>query len=173
MKPVKLITTVLFLVAFVGACNKGPQVGRACTDTIKTDCVNLSASESPTPSPTPTKSRSVKPTASASAKPTVAPPKTGYKPATYRMRIRNVNDQYEPAEKRVYQTDIIIFENLDKTSKHSWTEKASGAWDTGQLKYGETYRFVVDLKPGKYYWKDTVVPYIFGGPLEVLAVPKA
>ena len=172
MKPVKLITTVLFLVAFVGACNKGPQVGRPCTDEIKTDCVNLSASESPTPSPTPTKSRSVKPTASASAKPTVAPPTTGYKPRTYTIVIRNQYDQYEPAEKRVYQSDIIIFKNLDKTHTHSWTEK-NGAWDSGELKYGETYRFVVDLKPGKYYWKDTSVPYIAGGPLDVLAVPKA
>lgn len=89
-------------------------------------------------------------------------PDIGWKPAT----------DGGPA---VFVGDIIIFKNMDSEGfAHGWQNEAVDGYgvgelfDSGKLQPGEQYRYVVELEPGQYPYKDSSVPYRAAqGPMQV------
>ncbi len=77
----------------------------------------------------------------------------------------------------VFVGDLVIFENRDSRLDHSWVNEADPArgleegalFDSGPLAPGERYRWLAQVDPGDYRYKDGEVPYRAAvGPLRVL-----
>ena len=163
MKRFTIVMIVLTLA--LGACAKGKQygVGQAgCGQKGQPKCVTDLTSKKPTPKATPKKTK--KPT------PSPTPTKQSGPVNTFHIKIRNVANGYEPNTLRAYVGDIVIFENDDMSTAqgHTWTGD-NNEWNSGVVKPGKTWRWVIDLAPKRYPgWHDESVPYLVGGPFDVL-----
>ena len=93
-------------------------------------------------------------------------PDSGWKPAT----------DGGPA---AFVGDTIIFKNMapagEQPPTHGWQNEAFGPYkagelfDSGPLKPGESYTWVVDVEPGQYAYRDSSVPYRSAqGPMQVI-----
>lgn len=160
MKRTVLILAVLTLA--LSAC-AGPD------NTVGKGVGSLGDSKIPTTPPPSTKAPPKKPP---TTKPPTVKPDAGYKGRTTIIVIKSSADGYDPRERRLVVGDTIIFKNLDPNSEHSFTED-KGNWDSGKLKNGESWTYKVTAPPGIYNVHDEVVPYVLGGPIEVLPAPKS
>jgi hypothetical protein len=170
-----LIVFVAMLALVGSACSKGKIYGcdpsdKKCIDASRT----VPTSAKPKPKP---KKSSPRPTPTVS-QPASTPTVKGYEPKTYTIVINNVGDGYEPDQRSLYVSDILVFKNKDSQGyEHSFTvadyqDKNKIYEDSGPIKAGKSWTWHVDLPPGLYEFHDTKVPYLQSGRLNVTAVPK-
>lgn len=170
----RLVVAAALLALTVGACAKGQSYGcdpsdKKCLAGVST---KLPASKSPTPKKASTKP-SVKPSASKTSQ---APQPAGYKGKTYTFVIKD-NSGYKPNQLGVYETDTIVVKNQD-SGKHQFALYKPEEFDkilakSPELKPGQSWTFKVTLEPGRYNFRDLVVPYIQSGHFNVAPAPKA
>ena len=158
----RFVIAIALLGLLLSACSKGEEIGKGL-GCGKTGCLG---SIPPTVKPTPPKPKLSK---SASAKPSVQT-SSFRKGNTWTIKVRDVNNGYEPNSLRAYVGDTVIFQNTDANTAagHSFTGD-NKEWDSGIIKAGKTWTWKVNIKPGLYHWHDENVPYLVGGPLQVLA----
>ncbi len=174
MKTKRIVVAVAALALVAGACSKGQNYGNCNPDDKK--CIAASRDLPKSASPTPKRSTTKK-VATKSATPTsTAPVAAGYQPKTYIFKIRDVGHGFEPNQKVVYKTDIIVFRN-DDTMDHSFTvadfnDRSKIYKDSGPVAPGKTWKWTVTLDPGTYEFHDTKVPYLQSGRLGVSPTPK-
>ena len=175
MKRIIIILAVLTLA--LSACSKpGTQVGCTAAERKADEkrkpsekkCFDIGTTVIPTTKP-PTTRPPTKPAPRTTAPVATKPPAA--KGTTWVIEIKSSAEGYNPRERRVRVGDTIIFKNLDPNSDHSWTEN-KGTWDSGILKNGKSWTYIVSAKPGVYHVFDRVVPYVLGGPIEVLPAAK-
>lgn len=152
----RIVIAVILLTMAASGCSKPTTVGG-----------KLKGGSSKIASPTPTPS-TPKPKPTKSKVKTVAPD-PGYKGRDYPIQVKDLSG-YDPANLRVYVGDRIVFTNNDPNQKHTFTGNES-EWDSGELSKGQTFTYKVTLAPGKYFFHCELVPYITGGPVEVLKAP--
>ncbi|HVL33381.1 MAG TPA: hypothetical protein VM600_07355 [Actinomycetota bacterium] len=160
----RIVIAVLSLGLVLSGCAKTTSVGKDLNDFKGSETLEPSAS--PTPSKTTTKS-SAKP----SAKKSTPAARAGNK---WSIVIRNTGEGYNPRERRVVVGDTVTFTNQDSTTPdgHSFTgydKNNKEVWDSGNIKAGKSWTWTVDAPVGTYSLRCNVVPYIVGGPFEVLA----
>jgi plastocyanin len=160
MKRTIIIIAALALV--MSACTKGQDIGQGLKDCGGKKCLTSipPTAKSKTPTARPTSVKTSKP-------PTVTPPKNPGR--TYKIVIHDNGNGFEPPNQVARVGDKIIFSNLDPNTPtgHSFTGRQH-EWDSGSVKYKKSWTWIINLKPGDYYWFDQEVPYLTGGPLRVL-----
>lgn len=160
MKRIVIILAVL-AVTVSGCASGGTKIGGGVG---KEGSSKIPTTPPPTTAP-PTKKPPTK-------KPPTVKPDPGYKGYTIVIEIKSSADGYVPRERRLRVGDTIIFKNSDPTSEHSFSED-KGNWNSGKLKNGQSWTYKVTAPPGIYNVHDEVVPYVLGGPIEVLPAPKS
>lgn len=169
MKRIIIILTVLTLA--LSAC-KGKEFQVGCTEAErkagKKNCIATGVPTIATTKPPTTRPPTTRPPSRTAVPPPTQAPAKG---TTWVIEIKSSADGYNPRERRVRVGDTIIFKNLDPSSEHSWTED-KGTWNSGKLKNGQKWTYIVTAKPGIYNVHDEVVPYVLGGPIEVLPAAK-
>ena len=160
MKRALMLAATLALV--LSACAQDNSIGSGVTGGSTT----LPSSAAPTQTKATTKKATPKATKS-SARP-VTPTR---EPNKWAIVVRNTGEGFVPRELRVCAGDLVTFTNQDASYQHSWSAGVSGKtgpWKSPKLSAGQSWTWKVDAAPGEYMWHDDVVPYLGGGPLEVL-----
>lgn len=146
----------------LSGCSKGVKIGGEDVCGPKGCLASVPASKSPTPK------RTATPSKSPTARPTVATPPAA-KGNTFTIVVKDVNNGYSPNTLRAKVGDTVIFKNLDMNTPagHSFTGD-NNEWNSGLKKPGESWTWKINIAPGYYHWHDENVPYLVGGPLQVL-----
>ncbi|MFA5891274.1 MAG: hypothetical protein WDA27_10075 [Actinomycetota bacterium] len=159
----RVVIFVATLALALPACAQDHSIGSG----VSGGSTTLPSSAAPTTSKSPTKRAT--PTATKSSARPVTPTS---EPNKFTIVVRSVNEGYLPRELRACVGDLITFTNQDPSYEHSWSADESGGrpgpWKSPMLAQGKSWTWTIDAAPGEYKWHDDKVPYLVGGPLEVL-----
>lgn len=181
MKRLVILMMLLGLVAT--ACASGRSIGGGLGDVGSTE---IQESESPEPKAERPKKKRQEP------KQEVQQEEEAPKGNTIIIAVRNNFDgfEYKQSDSNKWSSafdggpavrvgDTIIFKNMDSEGNdHGWVNEADSSrgieegalFDSGRLKVGKQYTWVVEIDPGDYRYKDSAVPYrAAAGPLRVIA----
>jgi plastocyanin len=151
---IRRLSASLAMLLALGACSSGTSIGSDLDYTPPPSSKPPATSKKPQPAKTTKK----------------APPPTTQKPQGPKAETHEVKATsgfvFEPNDFAVRTGDKVKFMNTHNGQDHSFTVEGTPI-DSGPVKGGESYTATVNLAPGTYQFKCTVVPYMVAGKMVV------
>lgn len=152
---IRRLSISLAMLLVLGACSSGTSIGD-----------DLDYTPPPSSKPPATKKAPDKPKPTKKAPPPTTQKPQGPKAETHEVKATSGN-VYEPNDFAVRSGDKVKFINsANPGQKHSFTVEGTPI-DSGELDGGQSKTLTINLAPGNYQFKCTVVPYMVSGKLVV------